>query len=392
MSLGGSVHRQGSGESQSDNRVEEFDEEVTCMGLCDILERGGVCDETFWSLVQIWTREFDMGAPVDKDCVMNSGHVYGQALTVYAYQNLKTELGTFCIESTLDSFAPSICIQDTSLSKMTWGETQDVVMSLQIEFMKLFVFDSEEGYGCYVDIYTILSMLMAHIGFLESHKWKEPSAGGNVAPDSVSGSIGVLHGVVDVDEDGWEHVREENMVFVLDALHSMINATNLLISAKAVPTPDNMPQRDDNANFIFNHHLEASLDDFYDLSMIADCPVGSILQYKHKFRYLFHSVSQVIFFHYPSYERQKQIPLLKLQEVQAPHINLLPLLAQVKTDIPILTEHTGLGNRLRHAETEWSWAIIGTFTLLVNRDLQTFYAQDLKRLLLHADPDIHKHL
>ena len=115
MSLGGSVHRQGSGESQSDNRVEEFDEEVTCMGLCDILERGGVCDETFWSLVQIWTREFDMGAPVDKDCVMNSGHVYGQALTVYAYQNLKTELGTFCIESTLDSFAPSICIQDLSL-------------------------------------------------------------------------------------------------------------------------------------------------------------------------------------------------------------------------------------------------------------------------------------
>ena len=407
MSLRGLAQRQRNGGnpgSQGDQRSAgnqghqmeedetEHQDETTCRVLCDILERGGVCDETFWSLVQTWTREFDMGAPVDKDSVMNNGHIYGQALTVYAYETFKAGLETFCLQSTLDSFASSICIHDTPLSKMTWRETQDVIMSLQIEFMKLFEFDSDEGFGCYVDIYTVLSMLMARIGFFESHKWKTASGESSNTPNNMSDSIEVLHGVVDVDEQGWEHVREESMIFVLDALHAMINATNLLLSAQPPPLTDNLPQADTGANFLFNHHLEASLDEFYDLSMISDCPVGSVLQYKHKFRYLFHSVSQVIFFHYPSYDRQKQMPLIKLQSGQAPHVNVLPLLVQVKTDIPILTEHTGLGNRLKHAETEWSWAIVGKFVLLVNRNLQAFYAQNLKSLLLHTDPDILKHV
>ena len=380
-------------QGNQENQGEQQDQQETaCTLLCDILEKGNLCEETFWSSVQTWTREFDMAAPVDKDSVMNNGHVYGQALTVYAYQNFQAGLETFSLHSTLDSFSASVCIHDTPLSKMTWRETQDVIMCLQIEFMKMFEFDKDEGFGCYVDIYTILSMMMAQIGFFESHKWRAASGDSSNVPRNMSDSIEVVHGVVDVDEQGWEHVREESMVFVLDALHAMINATNLLLSAQNLPVNDKVPKADPGANFLFNHHLEASLDDFYDLSMISDCPVGSILQYKHKFRYLFHSVSQVIFFHYPSYERQKQMPLCKLQSDHAPHINVLPLLAQVKTDIPILTEHTGMGNRLKHAETDWSWAIVGTFALLVNRNLESFYALNLKTLLLHADPDILNHL
>ncbi len=387
----------------------EGPQEEACRLLCEALEEDNDrstenrdndtdLESKFWSFAETWTREFDMNETIEKDEIMNHAHIFGQALSTFAYQALGNKLTEFDLPTSLDTYAASICIHDLPLHKMSWQQTQDVILSLQINFNSLFECDPDEGFGCYVDINLVLGMLMAHIGFLESHKWKLPSQNSSgqspqqppeqsSKSNPMSGSIEVLHGVVDIDEEGWEYVREESMVFVLDALHAMLNAKELLFRAQAVPTSMHIDSNP-NPNFLFNFHREASLDDFYDLSMISDCPTGSILQYRHKFRYLFHSVSQVIFFHYPTYDRQKQIPMQELQKRDIPQINLLPLLLQVKTDIPILTEHTGMGTRAKHTETPWSWAIVGKFALLVNNNLETYFAQDLRDLILYVDPNI----
>ena len=378
--------------SNASNRDKPDAIETVCTSLCETLEAEAYSEKTFWGLTETWTREFDMGVALEKDSILHDGHVFGEALTVYAYHTFAQKLKCFDLQATLDTFASIVCIHDTPLTEMSWQQTQDVIMSLQIEFIKLFVYVPQEGFGAYVDIYTILSMLLAQIGFFASHKWKQTDTPRKETTNQMSESVQVLHGVVDVDAEGWEHVREESMVFVLDALHSMTNATNLLLSAQDIETCSaHMPKAPGEGsipNFLFNHHMEASLDDFYDLSMVADCPIGSILQYKHKFRYLFHSVAQVIFFHYPAYARQKQIPLAQLQAANTAHVNVLPLLSQVKTDIPILMEHTGLGTRVKHTATAWSWAVVGPFALLLNRNLEVFCAQDLRILLLYAEPDI----
>ena len=78
-----------------------------------------------------------------------------------------------------------------------------------------------------------------------------------------------------------------------------------MLSAQHISAPDEAEQLIE----LYNYHREASLDDFYKMSQMADTPFGSVSQYKHKFRHLFHSTSQVVYFHYPSYMRRKQVAL-----------------------------------------------------------------------------------
>ena len=53
-------------------------------------------------------------------------------------------------------------------------------------------------------------------------------------------------------------------------------------------------------------HVQAGLEEFYQHSMLADLPPAARIIYKHDFMGMYHCVSQVIFLHFPSYERRKQ--------------------------------------------------------------------------------------
>lgn len=405
-------------QENSNNVLEE--EEKVCQHLYECLESvtalgkskdtgnsasENVDDESakdcFDTLLMSWLRTFNMSAEPLKDKIVNPGHVYGQALSTYAYTVYQDDLASFNLQQSLGSYSALVCMHDEALCEMSWQQTQDVLMSLQIHFTQFFEFKDDLGgkcCECAVDLKQIMTLLFARLGFFAMHKWRDDADKGlgtqakaktpASASTALDTSVEVMHGVVDIDEHGWKHVREESMVFVLDALHAMFVAHDFLLSAQPIVFQGDEGARHKLPVFLFNHHREASLDDFYDLSMMADCPIGSILQYKHRFRYLFHSVSQVIFFHYPTYERQKQLSMDSLHESDVPGINLLPLLMQVKTEIPVLTEHTGLGNASIHAKHEWCWALIGKVVLLVNKNMEVLYAKDLRHLMLFLDPDL----
>lgn len=403
------------------------EEEKACQHLCTCLEsvqglgtskdrENGAAEnvdmesanDCFDTLLLSWLRTFNMSAEPLKDKIVNPGHVYGQALSTYAYTVYRDDLASFNLQESLGSYSALVCMHDEALCKMSWQQTQDVLMSLQIHFTQFFEFKDDLGEKCCecaVDLKQIMTLLFARLGFFAMHKWRDDAdkglgKGNNGGPaqakaktpasssTALDTSVEVMHGVVDIDEHGWKHVREESMVFVLDALHAMFVAHDFFLSAQPILFQGDEGARHNLPIFLFNHHREASLDDFYDLSMMADCPIGSILQYKHRFRYLFHSVSQVIFFHYPTYERQKQLSMDSLHEADVPGINLLPLLMQVKTEIPVLTEHTGLGNASIHAKHEWCWALFGKVVLLVNKNMEVLYAKDLRHLMLFLDPDL----
>ena len=90
--------------------------------------------------------------------------------------------------------------------------------------------------------------------------------------------------------------------------------------------------------------------------------MGTVAQYAHKYAYLFHSISQAIYYNYPSYARRKQVSAkclqrawklttnledcqeniaVKEEEIEA--VNLLPCLMEIAPDIHVLCEHTGAG-------------------------------------------------
>jgi len=183
-------------------------------------------------------------------------------------------------------------------------------------------------------------------------------------------------GLLDVDDDGYCSVRVDTLVYLLDALHSMLGLHALLTRAQMLPAGALAE--------LHAHHREASNETFFTHSMTSDCVVGTIAQYAHRFAHLFHSVSQAVYYNFPSYARQTQLPLAALQRANAPAVNVLPLLTELSPDIPVLFEHTGAGCRAQHARHARSWVLWSRFVLLVDAEMRSFAAADIRTLLAHS--------
>ena len=129
------------------------------------------------------------------------------------------------------------------------------------------------------------------------------------------------------------------------------------------------------------HHKEASLDVYYEMSMISDLAPGFLVQYKCKFSHLFHSISQVVYFHFPQYRRRVQESLGNIVGGQASAVNTLPLLQQVRPEIPVLFEHTGACSQKEHANIPYAWVVLSGFVLLVKENGDALCAKDPRSLL-----------
>jgi hypothetical protein len=241
-------------------------------------------------------------------------------------------------------------------------------------------------------------------------RWKQPLCEpdeGSVARGAaraaptleMSMPVEAMRGLAALDADGFCRVRLDALVFLLDALHSILGLHRLLVRAGA---------RDDAEAaarvVLTNHHLEASSETFFTHSMTADCVVGTVIQYAHKFSYLFHSISQAIYYNRPNYMRQRQLTLARLLEPTTAKsataektaaktaessgpgaVNLLPLLLELAPDIPVLFEHTGAGHRGTHARHEWAWVLWVDFVLLVDADMHAWAALDARALAALLD-------
>jgi hypothetical protein len=342
-----------------------------CETLCKALASPGPSDEhTCCVLLDTWLEHLDPNQELCNHKHSNDTHTFGIALSTCLHAALHEELLRFDLQAALDTHAARVCMHSEPLHTLSFQQTQETLLSLQIEFAKLYGQAADGAIVSDVDVQMVLLMLFAQLGAFLGHRWRESSE-----------SLQIVQGVLEVDEEGWCRVSPQSATAALDAVHAMLVASRLLAKAECVETADPPP------SLIYNFHREASLDDFYDVSTAADCPVGAILQYKHRFRFLFHSVSQVVYFHYPSYQRRKQLALEELQATNAPHLHLLPLLAQVVADIPIVAEHSGLGLRSTHTRHPWAWAVLAQRVLLVDSDMRVFCARDLRTLLLHANPE-----
>ena len=78
------------------------------------------------------------------------------------------------------------------------------------------------------------------------------------------------------------------------------------------------------------------------------------------------------------------MPLAELEKENVKCVNLMPLLTELRPEIPVLYEHTGAGCRLEHANHDWSWVLWCNFALLVDKLIQGYVAFDPRTLLWHA--------
>jgi len=328
-------------------------------------------------LLDAWLTECDRSAPVDEESKYNEMHVVGLGVCALLHRCELAGYQSFCLAAALGAHAARVVLHAEAVSEMTWLQLSETLTALQLEFKASFAWDREDGYSTSVDYATLMLVVLKRVGFWLGRQWRraELDAGGGEDAEA-------LQGLVNLDRENWRCVRPACAVQVLDGVHAVLSLARLLLTAQVVAlhSPDADAVRDEVR--LYNHHREASIDEFYDMSMVADCMVGSVTQYKHKFQFLFHSISQVVYYHFPTYERQRQQPMAFLEGYGIPGTNLLPLLLQLDPDMPVYYEHTGAGRRAAYAAHKFSWVFMSGYILLLDREGAVFCAEDLRSLLL----------
>ena len=326
-----------------------------------------VCMDSCEALLREWVHTCDRSAGVDERG-FNDAHVCGMGLAVVCHQATQHE--QFCLHDELQNIGDKVLVPEKPMQQLCWTDVANVITALQIEFHTLFAVHENRCYLAHVDIITILIICMARVGYLLTHRWRPLEAGDE------NMSVEDIENVVDIDAQGWREVATPSIVQIMDGIHALFAGTVMVVGAKPLP-------RAYQIDALASYHREASLDDFYDMSQIVDTPWGAVSQYKHKFQHLFHSTSQVVYFHFPNYLRRKQIPLQELNRADADNVNVLPLLMQVHPDIKVTFEHTGLALRSHHAASRWQWVVVGAFVFLTDERLQVWFG-DVRELAAFA--------
>ena len=79
------------------------------------------------------------------------------------------------------------------------------------------------------------------------------------------------------------------------------------------------------------------MDTYYEHMMLADLPPAARITYKQDFAGMYHCVSQVVYFHYPSYERRKP-PLLEDVRLGSPAVKALASAMQLDPELKVVYE------------------------------------------------------
>jgi len=136
------------------------------------------------------------------------------------------------------------------------------------------------------------------------------------------------------------------------------------------PPPDDLD--------IQNYHRQAGLDAFNEHAMYSDLPPAARITYKQDFAGMYHSITQVVYFHYPDYARKRQVSLGDIRTGKH-HLHCLSVALELRPDIPVWMEDDAWGGT-------WGWVLLpGGKIYLMSKDRAVFSADSLWQLMALVD-------
>jgi hypothetical protein len=132
-------------------------------------------------------------------------------------------------------------------------------------------------------------------------------------------------------------------------------------------------------------HVEATLDYFYEHTMRWDLPPGAVLCYQHEFVGMFNSISQVVYYNYPDYERRMQLEWGLIATGDHAIYSLAPVLS-LYPDIEIIYEEEPLQcvpgtEGLKTSSTKWRLLLTPGFLYLISPIGEVFHHLNICELL-----------
>ena len=258
----------------------------------------------------------------------------------------------------------ALTVQGNSFTQFSCKQCLDFLRLLQAEYGSVLHFDKTVGYEADVDMTLLLLVIMQRLGDHLSEQVRMAEA------DAQGGVYELLAG-----ETEWYVVSAQTRKECFNILHVLMRLFFLLLDAQPVEVDDELVVK--YVKELSPFQYEASLHDFYNFSMVSDCIPASILVYKHEYKEMFNDPSQVIYFHQPTYKRQRQIDFESITSLSAGDINVLPIILQIKPDVPVFFEHTGACNSTACSAEPWSWLVIHRHVLLCDNNGKYYVAKNI---------------
>jgi hypothetical protein len=259
----------------------------------------------------------------------------------------------------------SLSMHGHGVTEYSCKQCLDFLRLLQVEYGTVLRFDPAMGYEADVDMTLLLLVVMQRLGdhLREQVRMEQREVQEDPVYELVEG------------ETEWYVVGEETRKECFDILHVLMRLFFILLDAEAVQVDAEVVASHVKEMSAFQY--EASLHDFYNFSMVSDCLPASILIYKHKFKEMFNDPSQVLYFHQPTYTRQRQVEFESITSLSAGDINVLPIILQLKPDVPVFFEHTGACNSSTCSAEPWSWLSIHRHIVLCDSNGKYYVAKNI---------------
>ena len=259
----------------------------------------------------------------------------------------------------------ALAAQGQNVHEYSCQQCLDFLRVLQAQYSSVLQFDASVGYETDIDVTLLLLVVMQRLGdhLREQVHMTEEQAQKHAIYELVGG------------ETEWYVVNVQTRIDCIDVLHVLMRLFFVLLDAEAVDV-DAEVLKEYVQEFSAFHH-EASLHDFYNLSMVMDCLPASIVIYKHTYKEMFNDPSQVMYFHQPTYKRPRQLEFANIVSMSARDVNVLPIISQLKPDVPVLFEHTGACNSTACSAAPWSWLVIHRHIVLCDSNGKYYVAKNI---------------
>jgi hypothetical protein len=270
----------------------------------------------------MWLWGSDMHEPVTPRTPLSRNHLLGILIARYRGR-YRAEL----MRVRLGDLFPDIVHGTVIVPEMTLRQLRDSVEDIQMHW-EMYTQTEWESASLAVDA------LMTRFGEINL------AAGSPALRDDPSSH--------DTDRPGWMSpaaLRRFASLFCVLYRHLHLAA----VSSEVVPAVQNTD--------VHAHHVQAGVEEFYRHGMLADLPPAARIIYKMDFQGMYHCVTQVVYMHFPSYERRRQVGLEEIRSSSAAPVHTLSVLLQVHPEAHMVFEDDGL-------RKGWNWVFLSAGGLL----------------------------
>jgi hypothetical protein len=318
--------------------------DVECSNIASLnraLESGCDLPSTIWDK---WLWKCDLAEPVTPECMMNKMHLLG--LLIARYRALKEpSLVDVCLS------LPDVVNFQTNVATLTPRQLKDVVDCMQMHWSR---------YTESVPTETLIENVdacMARFGMM------------NLKP--------CVYDDVNMRDPLCEHRMNQptirRFVSIFCVLYRHIHMDHFATEPVIIADSEQ----------IQDCHVQASQDTFFKLAMHSDLPPAARfffsfiyfiinviikinekcrLLYRQDFSGFYHNISQVVYFHYPSYERPDQLSISALRDGVSSAVSTLAPVCEMYPEINVCFEDD------IPSENSWNWVLMGKRVFLLRPD------------------------